>query len=258
MFKVSASQISNNIDIDSFAAVCSYELLHSDHTELFYEVDTELYVSVFRYGVVCFFNYDEIQVGEFINLISNHCTYFDDSELTKEYLIDPQSEILRFGVKKAEFTYFDIETLRVVMLNLAQSVALNYYFQNARILLGKTNKHTSSLEKNGKLDISDKELKKFIGKTHNLKNEIVENLHVFDMLSDVHQNEYLVKVDTEMKATLFMEKRFSNIYRELETIREHLEYFSDLTNHGSSMKLEWIVIVLLAIFVLNIIVSHFQ
>ena len=48
MFKISASQISDTIDLDSFKGAYSAELLYSDHIELFFEVDTEIYVSVFK------------------------------------------------------------------------------------------------------------------------------------------------------------------------------------------------------------------
>ncbi len=257
MFKIITNQISDIINIESFAADYTGELLYSNHLELFYESDTEQYVFIFSYGVVCFFNFDNAKINEFIRLISKHCNYFDDSELTKEYQIVPKAEELFFGIKKAELTYFDIETLRIIMLNLAQSVAMDYYFQKTRVLLDQTNKHTVYLEKTGKLEISDKKLKKFIGKTHNLKNQVVENLRIFDSIPDSQQSDYLIMVDAKMKTALFMDKRFDNINKELEIIGEHLEYFSNLINHGSSMKLEWIVIVLLGIFVLNLIVSHF-
>lgn len=256
MFKVASHQISDNIDLESFAAAYTAELLYSDHIELFYEAGTEIYISVFKYGVICFFNCDNSKISEFVKLISNHCNYFDDSELTKEYQIEIQADELKFGFNKAEITYFDIDTARLVMLNVAQSVSLDYYFQKGRVLLEETNKHTSFLEKSGNLAISDKELKKFIGKTHNLKNHIVENLHILDSVPNTRQNDYLIKIDSEMKTALFMEKRFENIAKELEIIREHLDYFSNLINHGNSMKLEWIIIVLLAIFVINIFVSY--
>ena len=163
---------------------------------------------------------------------------------------------MKFGFNKAEITYFDIETLRVIMLNIAQSVALDYYFQKARILLEETNTHTSFLEKTGKLGMSDKELKKIVGKTQNLKNQVVENLYILDSAPETRQSDYLIKIDNELRAALYVEKRFNNIREELQIIKDHLEYFSGILNHGASMKLEWIVIVLLFIFVIDIVISH--
>ena len=69
MFKVLAHQISDSIDLDSFATANSAELLYSDHIELFYEAGTEIYMSVFRYGVVCFFNCDNDKINEFVKTL---------------------------------------------------------------------------------------------------------------------------------------------------------------------------------------------
>ena len=255
MYNILAYQISDNIEIESFQTVYFAELINSNHFELFYEVDSSRYVSVFKYGVVCFLNFNEKQQNEFIQLISQHCKYFYDSELIKEYQIDLDVQEVKYGYRKAELTYCDIEGMRLIMLNIAQSVALDYYFQQSRILLEETNKHTSVLEKQGKILISGLELKKFIGKTLNLKNRIVENLHIFDSLPDTWQSEELLKIDTGMKEALFMMKRSDNVHEELRIIREHLEYFSDIMHHSISTKQETIVIVLVCIEVFDIVMK---
>jgi required for meiotic nuclear division protein 1 len=253
MFKVIATQISENINLESFQTAYTGELLYANYFELFYEVGTEQYISILKYGVVCFLNFDNAKINEFIKTISNHCRYFYDSELNKEYYIEPNAKEIKFGFNKAALTYCDIETMRLIMLNISQSVALDYYFQQSRILLEETNKHTSILEKQGKLAISDKNLKKFIGKTLNLKNQIVENLHIFDSIPETWQSDFLIKIDIELKEALYMERRSENIHEDLRIIREHLEYFSDILHHSASTKLELIVIVLVCIEVFDII-----
>lgn len=257
MYIVKAIQISDHINLDSFRTGYDAELLYANHFELYYEVDTEKYLSVLKYGVVCFLNFDEAAINDFIDIVSNHCKYFYDSELVKEYYIETNAAEVKFGINKADLTYIDIETMRLVMLNIAQSVALDYYFQKSRILLEETNKHTSVLEKLGKLKISDKNLKKFIGKTLNLKNQILENLHIFDSIPETWQSDYLIKIDIELKAALHMERRSENIHEDLKIIREHLEYFSDIIHHSASTKQELIVIVLVFIEVFDIIIRGY-
>ena len=78
MYKVTATQISDYINIDSFQAAYTAELLFSNYSELFYEVGTEQYVSVLKYGVVCFLNLDDTGISEFTEVISQHCKYFYD------------------------------------------------------------------------------------------------------------------------------------------------------------------------------------
>src|ERR1035437_3273041 len=221
MYKVIAYQIADEINIGSFQSEYTAELLYANYYELFYEVGSEQYISVLKYGVVCFLNLDGTQINEFMKVISQHCNYFYDSELNKEYYIEPDAKEVKFGFNKADITYCDIESMRLIMLNIAQSVALDYYFQKARVLLEETNKHTIVLEVRGKLAISDKELKKFIGKTLNLKNQILENLHIFDSIPETWQSDLLIKIDTEIKSALYMEKRSANIHEDLRIIREH-------------------------------------
>lgn len=253
MYKILATQIADHINFETLQEGYTAELLYANYYELFYEVGTEQYISVLKYGVVCYLNCDDSKSNEFTRIVSQHCNYFYDSELTKVYYIEPNARELKFGFNKTDLTYCDIETMRLVMLNLAQSVALDYYFQKARILLEETNKHTSVLETRGKLAISDKKLKQFIGKTLNLKNEIVSNLHIFDSPPETWQSDYLIKIDIELKQALYMEKRSDNIHEDLKIIREHLELFSDLLHHGASMKLEWVVMILVLIEVFDLI-----
>jgi uncharacterized Rmd1/YagE family protein len=222
---------------------------------LFYEVDTEQYISIFKYGVVCFLNFDDAKINEFIKLISQHCKYFYDSEMTKEYQIEPNAKETKFGFSKAALTYCDIESMRLIMLNLAQSVALDYYYQQSRILLEETNTHTAFLEKRGKVLLSNTELKKFIGKTLNLKNRIVENLHIFDSIPETWQSDHLIKIDIGMKEALYMVKRSDSVHEQLKIIREHLEYFGDIMHHSVSTKQELIIIVLVFIEVVDIIMK---
>jgi required for meiotic nuclear division protein 1 len=255
MYRIVANQISDRIDLDKFTSEFPAELIYSNFNESFYQVDSEHFVTVLRYGVVCFLDYDDVWLNEFTDIISKYCVYFYDSELTKEYHVEPDTTETKFGFNKAGMTYADIESMRLIMLNVAQSVALDYYFQQARILLEETNKHILVLENKGKLGISDINLKKFIGKTLNLKNQIIENLHIFDSVPETWQNENLNQIDIGMKAALNMEKRSDNIHEELKIVREHLELFSDLMHHSASMKLEWIIIVLVFIEVFDLILK---
>ncbi len=67
----------------------------------------------------------------------------------------------------------------MIMLTVSQSVALDYYSQQTTLLLEDTNYHTQLLEKKGRLAISGKNLKQYIGKTLLLKNRISQkSLHL--------------------------------------------------------------------------------
>lgn len=255
MYRILAYQISDNIDLDAFTQSYNAELIYSNYNESFFQVDSEHYVSVLKYGVVCFLDYDDKRISEFFKLISQYCKYFYDDELTKKYEVDISTPDTKFWFSRAEMVYSDIESMRLIMLNVAQSVALDYYFQQARVLLEETNSHINILEKKGKLEISDIKLRKFIGKTLNLKNQIIENLHIFDSVPETWQSENLNLIDIGMKEALNMEKRSDKIHEELNIIKEHLELFTDLVHHGTSMKLEWVIVILVFIEVFDLVIK---
>jgi uncharacterized Rmd1/YagE family protein len=56
-----------------------------------------------------------------------------------------------------------------------------------------------------------------------------------------------------MKEALLMERRSYNIQNELETVREHLDFFSNIINQKKSAIMEWVIVLLLAIFALDVL-----
>jgi uncharacterized Rmd1/YagE family protein len=143
------------------------------------------------------------------------------------------------------------------MLNVSQSVALDYYSEQTNMLLEETNEQTQRLEKRGSLDISGRSLKKYIGRTLNLKNRIAENLYIFDSPPETWEDENLNKIDLGLKRTFDLQERYKDIREGLEIIKENLELFKDLLQYRNSTFLEWIIIILIFAEVINLVVEKF-
>ena len=126
------------------------------------------------------------------------------------------------------------------MLNTSQSVALDRYLEITEQLLEETNVHTKLLERKGKLNISGTNLKRFIGKVLNIKNEISENLYIFDSPDSTWENEDLNRLDMELKQTFDLKDRYRYISERIGIIKEDLELFKDIMEHRESSRLEWI------------------
>ena len=140
------------------------------------------------------------------------------------------------------------------MLNTSQSVALDQYSEITQQLLEETNEHTQYLEKKGKLNISGIKLKKFIGKVLNIKNQISENLYIFDEPESTWENEQLNRLNLELKQTFDLKIRYRNIHEQLGIIKENLELFKDIWDHRESSRLEWVIIILILVEVLDLFV----
>jgi uncharacterized Rmd1/YagE family protein len=255
MLKVLSYQVSDSIDIKSLRTSFKEGIYHSDADELFYKIGEETFVYVFKYGVVCFLNYTERETYPYLEKITPFCKNLFDRKLSEEFDVDTNSRENKFGYNKIEITNSDIETLRLIMLNVSQSVALDYYSEQTDKLQEETSYHIQNLERKGRLDISGTNLKKFIGKTLNLKNRISENLYIFDSPPETWENENLNKIDLELKRTFDLQERFRDVREGLEIVKENLELFKDLLQYKNSTFLEWIIIILVFLEVLNLLID---
>jgi required for meiotic nuclear division protein 1 len=105
------------------------------------------------------------------------------------------------------------------------------------------------------LDISGTKLKKYIGKTLLLKNRVAENLYVFDSPPQTWEDENLNKIDIDLKRTFEIQERFRNISESLQIVKDNLELFKDLLQYRNSTVLEWVIILLIAVEVVNMIIE---
>jgi uncharacterized Rmd1/YagE family protein len=252
MLKVSSFHITDSIDIKTFKTVFTAELLHSDSDELFYRTPANEFIYVFKFGIVSFFNYDELQVASFIQVITPYCRATPSLKLNEELLIEINAPKINVGFNKIQIPKIEPDVLRLIMLNVSQSVALDLYLQQTNTLLEETNFHTQILERKGKLDLSGRNLKKYIGRTLNIKNHISQNLYIFDSPDETWEDEELNRLDNNLKKTFDLQVRFRTIQDGLGIVKENLELFKDILQYRNSTQLEWIIIVLIFIEVINL------
>jgi len=253
--KVLSYQIADSIDIKGFKAAFKAELHYSDADELFYKTGFNEFIYIFKYGVVCFLNYDSIRITEFLRLITPYCKNSFDQSLTEEFEIHTNAGKNKIGFNSIEIVGADIEVIRLIMLTVSQSVALDYYEEQTNKLLEETNYHTQILEAKGSLNISGTNLKKYIGKSLVLKNRIAENLYIFDSPPETWDDENLNKIYNDLKRTFDLQERFRDIQEGLSIVKDNLELFRDLLQYRNSYRLEVIVIILILVEVLDILVK---
>lgn len=253
--KVVSYQVADLIDVKQFSSAFKAELYYSDPSELFYRTDPDQFVYVFKYGAVCFLNYDPVSISQFLRLITPYCKNLFPESLTEEYLIDTNASEVRVGFNKIEIPLANVEVLRLAMLNVAQSVALDYYEEQTKKLLGETNQYTQMLVNRGRLGLSGKKLKQYIGRTLLLRNRIAENIYAFDSPPETWEDENLNKINNELKRTFDLQVRVRTIAEGLAIIKDNLELFRTLLQHRYSSILEWIIIILILVEVLNMAVE---
>jgi len=255
MLHVVSYQMADSIDVKAFRTAFKEGIFHYDADELFYKVADDSYIYIFKYGVVCFTNCSEASMEVFLQRIAPFGKNVFELKLSEEFEVETDAKENKFGYNKIEVTKPDVEVIRLIMLNVSQSVALDYFQEQTNLIQEETNEYTMRLEQKGRLSMSRQDLKMYIGKTLNLKNRIAENLYIFDSPPETWEDENLNRIDLGLKRTFDLQERYRDIREGLEIVKENLELFKDLLQYRNSTFLEWIVIILIAVEVLNLLVD---
>lgn len=247
---IEALQIAEFFNIKKFRAEFRTEAFSGSTSEVFYALtESNRYLYVFDYGVVVFANYDADAKSEFIQFIKNYATTFVDLDLSEEYRILTDERLNKVLVKNdyVSVPKIDSSLLRIVMLNIGQSVALEHYEVLTDELITSSKHYIIELEHHGKLSISKTNLLKYIGKVLNVKNSIVDNLYILDDPNLVWDDEELNLLNRHLKANFDINTRFKDLDYRLQIVENNLTLFTDVLNVRESARLEWVVIILIAL-----------
>lgn len=248
--KIEAIQLAESFNIKKFRADFQTEAHSGSTTELFYTFpDNNRFLYLFDYGVVVFANYDTLGKSELVQFVKNYATELVDLNLSEEYRIETNSTIDKPIVKNNFVTVSKIDSsmMRIVMLNIGQSVALDYYENLTDDLISSSKHYIVQLEKHGKISISKTNLLKYIGKVLNVKNSIIDNLYILDDPNLVWDNEELDVLNRSLKANFDINTRFKDLDYRLQIVEDNLTLFTDVLNVRESSKLEWLIVILIFI-----------
>ena len=180
--KLSAILIANQLDIKAIKSFFDIKPFADTSTELLYSFGNDRYHYYFNYGVVVFAGYSEEEITLAVKSVQNYMRnpvlswLRDDHEIS----VVPNSE-MAFEFDQLIVDHLDPKVVRIAMFNLAQSVALDQYHAVSENLLTEIKGFTRDLEHTGKLNISRKNMLKFIGKALNTQNDIADNIYIFEV-----------------------------------------------------------------------------
>lgn len=250
MINVIAFHVGNRINLREIRKVKKDNLLRKGSTFLLYGDGTKYFYFKDFGGIVCFNMTEDEAKEELDQFLKDEI----DKSLRETFAInvDPSNDV------EVDFTTIylpepSLDFIQIIGLNLAQSVALDHYQQLTDSLLEDTNDLSNHLEKTGRINLSRKELAKYIGKTLNLKNRIAENLYIFEAPPLAWKDIGLSEVDAKLNEELDFKNRFASIQHSLDIVKENLELFKDILQHKHSSLLEWIIIILILFEVIHVL-----
>lgn len=256
MIKIEALQVAEQINLKQFKASFTVRQHSGGTSEQFYVLENNLYLYVLNYGVVIFGNYSRYQKEEFLEYLKQFCTNWLPSPFQEEYQVEFSDELQKPLVMPSSLHLPPAQNstlaVRLAMLNTGQSVALDYYEQLTTQSLDGTYAFTRQMEQHGRVKASKKALLRFIGRSMNIKNSIVDNLYILDDPGIVWDDPELDRINKGLKENFDIQIRFRDLDYKLRIIQDNLRLFTDLLQNRESARLEWIIIILILIEVINV------
>lgn len=251
MFVAKAYHLEKRISISDFRnQITDYQIVKREHSFLLYQVGDSSYLYVKDYGSLVFINCEDSLIEKVVAIV----------DATKKVEELPSEKYTIYTGKPVEVDFemiaipeLNLDIAHIIMLNLAQSVALMNYVTKTSRLHDNTLVYSKQLEQTGKVKLKEKQMRKFIGRTMNLKNNIAENLFVFDTPELAWISKDLSTLDYKLKDELDVVNRYHGIKNSLDTIKENLDLFNDLLQHRYSSMLEWIIIILILIEIIQVL-----
>jgi uncharacterized Rmd1/YagE family protein len=136
-------------------------------------------------------------------------------------------------------------TLGIIGILLAQSVSMDYYEEDVREILRRTDTIITSLQVEGRLPGRVPDLVKFIGSCIATKNGVISTLSLFDKPDATWENRELDRLHGALRLELEIEDRFRGLEAKLRMIQENLVLLVDLSQQRSTWRLELTVVLLI-------------
>ncbi|MCE1189072.1 MAG: RMD1 family protein [Ignavibacteria bacterium] len=252
---INAFQVAEQLQIKAIKKNFAGTLVSGNSYELFYKLDTDSYLYIFDYGVIVFSNCDEVEMSRLLDYLRQFTVNEFEQRYSEDFTILIEESGLQFSFNELRVSKVTEDLLKMVMLNVGQSVALDYYSDMTQRLLDDNTTVIASLEKTGKLHATQKQLLRFIGQSMNIRTRIIDNIYILDEPETIWENEELNKINQGLRETFDLRTRFRDLDYKLQLVKDNLELFTELAQHNESKRLEWIVIILIFIEVGNLLLS---
>ena len=136
---ITGYHLGDRLDLKELKNNLAYNCIYADPTELMYDTDNDSYIGIFDYGSIVFFGVDNSAQTNIINSVRTILN-LDKAELKRENFdveIDPEASY-KVIFDRLIIKALTIDIAKIIMLNIAQSVALDYYIEQSNILLSQT------------------------------------------------------------------------------------------------------------------------
>lgn len=251
---VRAYYFEGQIDTKAFRAThLDYRVLVADPLVL--EPARGSFVAVTKFGGVVLWNCAPDVSRELVRAVEEGCGAGHGEERLGDQLEvhvgQPENKVTFNEIWLRELT---LDKLTIISLALAQSVALDSIEREVAEALKLFAPVVVGLRGGGRLTLGEREVLQAVGFALEVRQQVLANLTLFDKPPETWESEALERLDNQLYDFFDLEER-------LAAIKEKGAYFADvnatlmnLLNHRKSVRLEWIVIILIFIEVVLFVI----
>ena len=227
-------------------------------SKLVYQDGEDRYFFIYRFGSVAFFNVEPARQVELIERIKMLLTSKPESLTSDEFVVEivpgADNEV---GFERAVFDRMTFERIDLLALIMAQSTALERFEIRVDELVRRAGDIGRSLKDKGRLDMSEGEIKRFIGRCISTKQDLVVSLYLLDKPDETWNDELLDSLYREAADMFELRDRYRTLDYKLRMIQENLELIAELLQYKNANWLTIAVIVLIAAYVVLFLMELF-
>jgi len=253
---IKAVNITNKIKFKELKKQLTYDKEYESNYEVVFKIDNG-FIILYTFGVYTLINLMPKDELDFKCCLEKLIPDFQSSDLTDSFNIevDPETD-LKVEHNKCVIPEFKLEYLRILSLVLAESVAMDAFEDNTADILAESLKYSRELKHHGKYPKNRKRLLKFIGFASTARQEILSNLYISDTPDDAWDDPALEKFFLKLKDMFDLEPRFRTLNMSLNAIQENIDALIDLLHVSKSVRLEWTIIILIAIEIVLTLIKY--
>lgn len=247
MFQVRATYLEGQIALKRFRSDSpQYTLLHID--PLIIEPEKGGYAAITKFGAVIFWNCSDKAREEILSELEHLPNAQQrNPNVQDELAVHMGGEADQVTFSEIRLRDLTVEKLKFISLALGQSVALERFEIELTEVLRQFEPVVAELRKSGGLLLSKKEVLMHVGFAMQVRSAILANLTLFDAPPEAWESEALAHLDSQLYDYFDLDERLAAINQKVAYLTDANSILTTMLNTKKSERLEWIVIILIAI-----------
>lgn len=205
------------------------------------------YVVIHDFGAVVFFDFSKDERDEFLAKLLASLPPEPHPPLIEDYLVEvrPGADAsVKFD--RVVVPSLDPTIVELLSLIVAQSVAMDYYEEDVHAAYARVEGFAAHLGERGRIDLSTRELNRFVGSVLAVRNQIAMTLSLLDEPPETWERELYDRLYRALRSAFEIEDRHQTLEYKLRLIQENLGILVNLAQSRRGHLLEIVVILLIA------------